>query len=100
MFYLIISLVAIIIVAYIWTARTRGALRYAGSLTKSSFIYIHGARLAVLEASVEDADAAEVFRSVLDENLVDSKEYRKSSVKFAKTSRDALAAARALATKA
>jgi len=92
--------VAIIIVAYIWTARTRGALRYAGSLTKSSFIYIHGARLKALEATVEDSDAAETFKNTLDDNLVDSKEYRKSSVKFAKTSRDALAAARALAKQA
>jgi len=94
MFLTIILIIALAIVVYIWTARTRGALRYAGSLTKSSFIMIHGARMKALEATVEEPDAAEAFKVVLDDVLVDSKEYRKSSVKYAKSSRDALAAAR------
>lgn len=97
MLLLIISIICLAVVAYIWTARTRGALRYAGSLTKSSFIVIHGARMKALEATVESVDAADDFVATLDDVLVDSREYRKSSVKYAKSSRDALRAARAKA---
>ena len=97
MFLLIISIIVLAIVVYIWTARSRGALRYAGSLTKSSFIMIHGARMKVQEQTVEQADAAETFKATLDDVLVDSKEYRKSSVKYAKNARTALDAALAKA---
>ena len=97
MFLTIILIIALAIVVYIWTARSRGALKYTWSLTRSSFIFIHGARMKALEATVEESDAAEAFVITLDDVLVNSKEYRKSSVKYAKSSRDALAAARAKA---
>ena len=97
MFLAIILIIGLAVVAYIWTARTRGAFRYSGSLLRSTFIYIHGARMKALAATVEDEDAAESFVETLDDVLVDSREYRKGSVKFAKSSRDLLKEARAKA---
>jgi len=97
MFLIIILIIALAVVAYIWTARTRGTIGYIGSLTKSTFIYIHGARMEVLEAAVEDKDAAASFVSSLDDVLVNSKEYKRNAVAYAKNSRDALVAARAKA---
>jgi len=97
MLLLIILIIVLAAVVYVWTSHSRGAFRWFWSLVRSTFIFLHGARMKTLAATVEEADAAETFRATLDDTLVDSKLYRKDAVSYAKSSRDLLSEARAKA---